>query len=271
MQLLQIHTGLRGLALALLATIRRIGCLVSRSVLFDLVPALVVAAACLALPARAELAVPSLTGPVVDLTGTLSADQQAVLSQQLTALSQTKGAQIAVLMVTTTDGEDIAQFGIRVAEAWKIGREKIDDGVILIVAKDDHKLRIEVGRGLEGAITDVYSKRIIAEQIAPAFKAGDYNAGITRGVAALTLLINGEALPAPTQKTSKKHKPPAWFILLFGAFFLLLRFGRRSDRYSSVGLLAGLGGFSSGSSSGDSGGFSGGGGDFGGGGASGDW
>ncbi|OZA10445.1 MAG: hypothetical protein B7X94_06540, partial [Hydrogenophilales bacterium 17-62-8] len=152
-----------------------------------------------ALSAWAQVAVPDLSRRVTDLTATLSAQQTAELDTQLAALEARKGSQIAVLIVPTLDGEDIAQFGIRVADKWKIGRTKIDDGVILIVAKDDRKLRIEVGYGLEGAIPDAIAKRVIAETITPFFKAGDYYGGITAGVGQLIKLIDGEPLPAPVR------------------------------------------------------------------------
>jgi len=128
-------------------------------------------------PALAEVAVPPLTGRVVDQTGTLSSGDIALLTQTLKDLETRKGSQIAVLIVPTTDGEAIEQFSIRVAEAWKIGRKKVDDGALLVIAKNDRHLRIEVGYGLEGALTDVTTKRIIDEDITPRFKSGDFAAG----------------------------------------------------------------------------------------------
>jgi uncharacterized protein len=116
---------------------------------------------CWAFTALADVAVPPLTGRVVDQTGTLSASDIASLTQKLKDLETRKGSQVAVLIVPTTAPETIEQFAIRAAEAWKIGRRKIDDGALLVVAKDDRKLRIEVGYGLEGSLTDVTSSRII--------------------------------------------------------------------------------------------------------------
>lgn len=165
-----------------------------------------------ALSAWAQIAVPELSRRVTDLSGTLSAGQVAALENRLAAFETQKGSQIAVLVVPTTQPEDIAQFGIRVAEQWKIGREKIDDGVILIVARDDRKLRLEVGYGLEGAIPDAIAKRVIAETITPYFKAGDYYGGIDAGVQQLMRLIEGEPLPAPS--ASKKGADDSPFILL---------------------------------------------------------
>ena len=153
--------------------------------------------AAFALAAWAQIAVPALTRPVTDLTATLSADQVAALESRLAAFEAERGSQIAVLMVPTLAGEDIAAFGIRVAERWKIGREKADDGLILIVAKDARTLRIEVGYGLEGAIPDAIARRVIDELIAPRFREGDYAGGLDAGVTQLMKLIEGEALPPP--------------------------------------------------------------------------
>src|ERR1043166_2628580 len=154
------------------------------------------------LPAFALVAVPQLTGRVVDQTGTLSSGDIAQLTQKLADLQTRKGSQIAVLIVPTTDGEAIEQFSLRVAEAWKIGRKKVDDGALLVIAKNDRHLRIEVGYGLEGALTDVTAKRIIDEDITPKFKAGDFAGGISAGVDRMIRIINGEKLPAP--------EPPHW-------------------------------------------------------------
>jgi uncharacterized protein len=147
--------------------------------------------------AQANVAVPPLVGRVVDQTGTLSASGAEELQQSIRAFEARKGSQIAVLIVPTTDGEPIEQFSLRVAEAWKIGRKKIDDGVLLVVAKNDRHLRIEVGYGLEGALTDVTAKRIIDEIIAPRFRNSDFTGGISAGVDRIMRIIEGEKLPAP--------------------------------------------------------------------------
>ena len=136
---------------------------------------------CWACSALALVAVPPLSGRVVDQTGTLSAGDVASLTQTLKDLETRKGSQIAVLIVPTTDGEAIEQYSLRVAEAWKIGRKKIDDGALLVIAKNDRRLRIEVGYGLEGALTDVTTKRIIDEDITPKFKTGDFAGGVSAG------------------------------------------------------------------------------------------
>ena len=157
---------------------------------------------CFSCAARAEVAVPPLTGRVVDQTGTLSSGDIASLQQTLRAFESRKGSQIAVLIVPTTDGEAIEPFSLRVAEAWKIGRKKIDDGALLVVAKNDRKLRIEVGYGLEGALTDVTAKRIIDEDITPKFKSGDFAGGVSAGINRMIKVIDGEKLPEP--------EPPHW-------------------------------------------------------------
>jgi len=141
-----------------------------------------------------------LTGRVIDQTATLSAEQKAALEQTLQAFEVRKGSQLAVLMVPTTKPETIEQFALRVAEQWKLGREKVDDGAILVVSKDDRELRLEVGYGLEGALNDATSKRIISEIIAPRFKQGDFYGGIAAGVDRIIRVIDGEPLPAPQGK-----------------------------------------------------------------------
>jgi uncharacterized protein len=152
---------------------------------------------CFSFAAAADVAVPPLSGRVVDQTGTLTSGDIASLTQTLKDMETRKGSQVAVLIVPTTDSESIEQFSIRVAEAWKIGRKKIDDGALLVVAKNDRHLRIEVGYGLEGALTDATTKRIIDEDITPKFKSGDFAGGISAGVNRMIRVIDGEKLPAP--------------------------------------------------------------------------
>src|SRR6202171_2650241 len=152
---------------------------------------------CWAFAAFADVAVPPLSGRVVDKTGTLSSGDIGSLTQTLKNLEARKGSQVAVLIVPTTAPEPIEQYSIRVAEAWKIGRKKVDDGALLVVAKDDRKLRIEVGYGLEGALNDVTSKRIIDEIITPKFKNGDFAGGFPAGVERTIGVVAGEPLPAP--------------------------------------------------------------------------
>jgi uncharacterized protein len=157
---------------------------------------------CWAFAAFADVAVPPLTARVVDQTGTLSSGDVASLTQSLKDLETRKGSQVAVLIVPTTAPETIEQYSIRVAEAWKIGRRKIDDGALLVVAKDDRKLRIEVGYGLEGALTDVSARRIIDEGITPKFRNGDFAGGISAGIDRIIRVIDGEPLPAPEPQQS---------------------------------------------------------------------
>ena len=157
---------------------------------------------CLATMVLADVAVPQLTDRVVDQTGTLSSSDIAGLTQKLKDLETRKGSQVAVLIVPTTQPETIEQFSIRVAETWKIGRKKVDDGALLVVAKTDRKLRIEVGYGLEGSLTDVTARRIIDEVITPKFRQGDFAGGIDAGVDRIIGVINGETLPVPQPQAS---------------------------------------------------------------------
>lgn len=152
---------------------------------------------CFASAVWADVAVPPLTGRVVDLTATLSPDQAATLEQKLKDFEDRKGSQLAVLIVPTTQPETIEQYSLRVVEQWKLGRKKVDDGALLIIAKNDRKLRIEVGYGLEGALNDATSKRIIDEIITPKFRSGDFAGGISDGVDRILKVIDGEPLPAP--------------------------------------------------------------------------
>ena len=192
--------------------------------------------------------VPPLTARVTDLTGTLTADQQTALEQKLAAFEAAKGSQLAVLIVSTTQPEDIAQYSIRVVEQWKLGRgtvggKKVDDGALLLIAKNDHRIRIEVGYGLEGVLTDAMSNRIISETIAPAFREGSFYEGIDAGLDQMMKLIQGEPLPPPEHawQGSEHHWGPSilptlFFAVLIGSVVLRGIFGR------SVGsFLTGLG------------------------------
>lgn len=260
--------------------------------------------------AAAEVAVPPLKARVTDLAGTLQPGQQAALEQTLQAFENRKGSQIAVLIVPTTQPETIEQYAIRVADSWKLGRKGVDDGVLLLVARNDRKLRIEVGYGLEGAISDAVAKRIVSEIITPHFKQEDYFGGIQAGVDRIVKVVDGEPLP---EKESSRSKGGggisgdslaigfvlavvvggalrallgpfvgglaagsvavviAWF--LFASVLMALVAGLFVFLFTLLGRHGG-GGWSSGGggwSGGSGGGFRGGGGGFGGGGASGDW
>jgi uncharacterized protein len=141
--------------------------------------------------------VPPLQALVTDLTATLTPEQRAGLESRLRAFDERKGSQLAVLIVPTTQPEAIESYAIRVVEQWKLGRKKVDDGVLLLVAKNDRSVRIEVGYGLEGVLSDAITKRIINELIVPRFKQGDFYGGIDASVEQMIKLIDGEALPAP--------------------------------------------------------------------------
>ena len=171
--------------------------------------------------ATGQVPVPQLKARVTDLTSTLSADQARALEQKLAALEARKGSQVAVLLVPTIQPETVEQYAIRVFDQWKLGRKGVDDGVLLLIAKNDRKLRIEVGRGLEGAIPDAYAKRIIDEEIAPRFKQGDFAGGIEAGVARITKLIDGEPMPAP-QRPVSSSQPDYWNWMFYGFIAVML-------------------------------------------------
>ena len=152
--------------------------------------------------AAAEVAIPPLKARVTDLTGTLSAAQQQALEHTLAEFEARKGSQIALLMLPSTQPETVDQYAVRVEEAWKLGRKGVDDGVLLLVAKDDRKLRIEVGYGLEGVLPDATAKRILEEDITPRFKQGDYYGGVRAGTDRIMKVIEGEPLPSPRARSS---------------------------------------------------------------------
>jgi len=157
--------------------------------------------------ALADVAVPPLRSPVTDLTGTLTSEQSATLEQQLRAFEAKQGSQIAVLIVPTTQPETIEQYGIRVAEAWKLGRRGVNDGALLLIAKDDRAVRIEVGYGLEGVLPDVLANRIVDQVVVPRFRSGDFFGGIREAIERMIALIEGEPLPEPAQ--SQRGVPSA--------------------------------------------------------------
>ena len=252
-----------------------------------------------AVAAQDLVKVPPLAGHVTDQIGLLQPSQQAALEDLLTQYETRTGSQIAVLLMSSTAPEAIEQYSIRVAEAWKLGRKNVDDGVILLLAKDNpkalHRLRIEAGRGVQGSLTDLQSKRILQEIMAPYFQRNDFNGGLTAGVAAIMTLLDKEQLPAPpatAASTAASTLVSVWPMLLFIAFIIIViavrsrRGAPRSgldhgDWGHSAGVILGSvigSALSSGSgsdgarSSGESGSsMSGGGGSFDGGGASGDW
>jgi uncharacterized protein len=176
--------------------------------------------------AVAELPIPPLTARVTDLTGTLASEQKATLDARLEAFEREKGAQIGVLIVATVKPETIEQYALRVVEAWKLGRQGVDDGALLLVAKDDRRMRIEVGYGLEGALNDATAKRIISETITPRFKQGDFYGGLDAGIEAMFTVVGGEPLPAPdAQRSAGPAADDSFDKLLFAGFVLIFVVG----------------------------------------------
>lgn len=258
--------------------------------------------------ATAPQAIPELRERVTDLTNTLRSDETAALDTELARIERDTGAQIAILLLPSTQPESIEQFGIRLADAWRIGRDKIDDGLIVIVARDDRAARIEVGRGLEGAVPDAIAKRIIEEHMLPKFRQGDFAGGLRSTVTLLEKGVRGEALPPPARpavQQSFDHEGLlvlmafiaglaravfglagslgiaaiagglAWWLsasLGTGLLIAVLTFFASFMRFGrGGGWHSGGGGFGGSGGHSGGGGFSGGGGSFGGGGASGRW
>ena len=180
--------------------------------------------------ARADQPVPALTSPVTDVAGLLTAEQSSALEAKLRAFEARKGAQVALLIVKTTEPETIEQYARRVLDVWKLGRKGIDDGALLLVAVDDHALRIETQYGLEGVLPDVIASRIIRETIVPQFKAQNYYDGINAGLDRMLRVIDGEPLPEPEpawQKPGwKSSLPILFFVALFSGALLQQIFGK---------------------------------------------
>lgn len=236
--------------------------------------------------------VPPLQQRVTDTIGLLAPAQRSALENVLAEYEGRTGSQVAILIVGSTAPEAIEQYGIRVADAWQLGRKGVDDGVILIVARDNppalRRLRIEAGRGVQGSLTDAQSKRILQDVIAPHFRQNDYYGGLAAGVSAITALLDKEQLPAAERRQQEAGDILDWLPFLFFLMIILsirsrLHRGRRRLGSSGWGRNAGIilgsgigGGFGSrggfgGGGFGGGGGFSGGGGGFDGGGASGNW
>ena len=209
-------------------------------------------------PAPGLQPIPRLAARVTDLTGTLTAEQQTALEQKLAAFEAAKGSQLAVLIVPTTHPEEIEQYSIRVVDQWKLGRgtvggKRVDDGALLLIAKDDHRMRIEVGYGLEGVLTDAMSNRIISETIAPAFREGNFYEGIDAGLGQMMHLIQGEPLPPPEHawQSGQHHSvvsllPGLLFAVLIGSVVLRAIFGRTLGSVFTglgAGVLVWLGGY----------------------------
>jgi uncharacterized protein len=258
--------------------------------------------------AGAQVSVPELSARVTDMTATLTVDQKTVLERSLQDFEAKKGSQIGVLMIPSTGPETIEQYALRVAEKWKLGRKKVDDGVLLIVAKNDRAMRIEVGYGLEGALNDAVSKRIISDIIRPRFKQGDFYGGISAGIERMMRVVDGEPLPEPGREAGsnvsvmERYIPVIFILMLLVGSVLRSLLGRVVGAIVTGGVTAFLawafvgalsialfsgviallftllgggwmrgltGGYYGGGSGGQGGGFHGGG--FGGGGASGRW
>jgi len=226
-----------------------------------------------ALPAAA-LDVPKPTGYVTDLAGMLSSSTKQKLDTFLQRFEASDSTQIVVLTIPSLEGESLEDYSMKVAEAWKIGQKDKDNGALLLISRDDHKIRIEVGYGLEGTLTDLLSGRIIANEITPAFRAGDYDQGVVAGVVAMADAVRGEYKGTGSSQ-SKKRNPwgPLLLFLFLGPGMMMLRGFPGSRRYRRSGIWFGgpfIGG-GGGGFGGGGGGFSGGGGGFGGGGSSGGW
>ncbi|CAB3793717.1 TPM domain-containing protein [Pararobbsia alpina] len=194
--------------------------------------------------ASADVAIPALTARVTDTTGTLTSEQRSTLEQTLEAFEEKKGSQISVLIVPTTQPETIEQYSIRVVEQWKLGRQRVDDGVLLIVAKNDRTLRIEVGYGLEGALNDATSSRIINEIIVPKFRQGDFYGGITAGVGRIMDVINGEPLPPPDKRADsdsgqvRGYLPILFVLTMVAGGVLRAVLGRLAGSFVTGGAIA---------------------------------
>jgi uncharacterized protein len=198
-----------------------------------------------ALTAGAQVAVPQLTARVTDLTGTLSGEAVNRIEAKLAAFEAKKGSQIAVLIVPTTQPEEIEQYSIRVFDQWKLGRKTVDDGALLLVAKNDRRVRIEPGRGLEGALPDAIANRIITETITPHFKLGDFDGGVEAGVDRIVAVADGEPLPEPDKKWEGHggglgNALPLLFVVVFVAAGVLRSLLGRLFGSLATGGLAGV-------------------------------
>jgi len=233
-----------------------------------------------------SLSVPKLTGRVVDVAGVLTSNQRQIIEKELRACEEKSSSQVAVLIIPSLQGENLEDYSMRVVEKWKLGQKEFDNGVLLLIAINDRKLRIEVGYGLEPILTDAKCDYIIRNEIVPYFRQGDFYQGILNGVKTITGIVNREFDITPEQlakykkkkRTKTRHIPIGFLIFIFIIISSIFRGGGRGGRGGGSGLLwylllsSGGGGRSGGSSFGGGfGGFSGGGGSFGGGGSSGGW
>ena len=192
-----------------------------------LVALFVLLLACVIAQAQQLAPIPPLTGPVIDTTMTLDATTKQQLEAQALALQQRKGSQLQVLVIPTTQPEDIAQYAVRAFDEYKLGRTGTNDGLLLVVAKDDRRARIEVGYGLEGAIPDAIAIRVITEYMTPKFRAGDFNGGLIDATGALVKLVDGEPLPAPlAEQRPRDRKGGGGFLFALFAAFIVAQIAR---------------------------------------------
>lgn len=184
---------------------------------------LLAAVAWFAAAALAEIPIPKLTARVVDQTGTLTAPERGALEDKLRAFEQKRGSQVAVLIVASIGDETIEEFAGRVTDAWQLGRKGVDDGVLLVVAKQERKIRVHTGRGVQGTLTDALSKRIVSDIVAPRFRTGDFAGGLNDGVDAIMKAIEGEELPLPQKSAhgAKVGTVSSYSDFLWIAFFIV--------------------------------------------------
>lgn len=202
--------------------------------------------AALAADVTEPIAVPKLSGRVVDLTGTLTAPERDAIAARLGAFEAAKGSQVAVLLVPSVGPEAIEDFATRVTDEWKLGRAGVDDGVLFVIAKQERRMRIQTGRGVQGVLTDALSKRIIAEIVTPKFRAGDFPGGISGGVDAITKAIEGESLPEPVKGASRGQSGSLssiedfFFIALFAVPMAGTILNSLVGRFLGAGLTSGI-------------------------------
>jgi uncharacterized protein len=226
---------------------------------------------------------PALSGRVVDQAGVMTPEQRAGLEGRLKTLEDKSGIQLVVATVSSLDGEEIEPYANALARAWKLGEAQKNNGVLFLIAPNQHRVRIEVGYGLEGTLTDATSKIIIVNAVTPRFKAGDFYGGISRGVDDIIAVLTTDSSDWQKRPTLRSENAPV-LLMVFGIFLfvaifiivimILVRRGNRGGGMFLPTIIGSGGGFSGGGGggfSGGGGGFSGGGGSFGGGGASGSW
>ena len=212
---------------------------------------LVVAGLALAAEMTEPIAVPKLTGHVVDLTGTLTSPERDRIDGKLADFEQRRGSQVVVLLVPSIGPEVIEDFATRVTDAWQLGRKGVDDGVLFVIAKQERKMRIHTGRGVQGTVTDVLSKRIVADIVAPRFRNGDFAGGIDEAVDAIMKAIEGESLPLPSKKPQRKvDTVSSYGDFIWLAFFLVpvaaMVLRGIVGRFAGAGLTGGVTGIAAG-------------------------